>query len=130
MLFHREQRIDQRTLPFDDISLPTKAEHISAFFIDEQSAKAPHLVRVSGGQPGLLIDVTRSDGHPIQGGIGFIADGHPTLIADLQLRINVGKYPTLIVTAVPQPFVMACALLAFIGGTGSVIRQKLIVDKA
>ena len=101
-------------LAADAFSAPAMHRQVKAFFVPRGALPAAAARGIEGDA--VLLSVQGEDGRPEPGGIGFALDRREVELGGLRVRVAIGTYPALVISAVPYPPALwAGAVLLAIG---------------
>lgn len=114
-----------QTLPADQFAIPSAHRQIKAFYFSRDATSKAH-VRGFAGEDAVLFAVDDENGKLVPNGIGLARSGDDIQLAGLRLRVTIGTYPGLAISAVPLPLALGLGSLCLAGGVlAAVLRVPL-----
>jgi hypothetical protein len=101
LFFPQRVELAGTALAADAFSAPAAHRQVKAFFVPRGALAAAAAHGIGGDA--VLLSVQADDGRAMPGGIGFAAEGREVALGGLRLRIALGTYPSLVVSAIPYP---------------------------
>lgn len=124
LLFPTTVRIGGRDLPADSFAVPAARRRVEAMLFTPQEAKGTRVRVELGDRPGLLLAVDDEHGRLVPGGIGLVTHGEEAAIGGLLVRAEVGTYPVLRISPVPEPFALDLGIGCFLLAGGAWLGRK------
>ncbi|MGH7729441.1 MAG: hypothetical protein ACREM2_11735 [Vulcanimicrobiaceae bacterium] len=124
LLFPQRVAIAGKELPADLFSTPALGRQVKAFYF---SALASSMLQHPGlsPAPAVLFAVDGPAGNLLPGAIGFAQNGRPVTLGGLRLEVTIGKYPELVISAIPfLPALWLGAALIVAGLAWSLVRPS------
>lgn len=110
LAFRQTQVIRDRTVPYDTFAVPALHRVVHALYFT--AADLASLRQSATGAGGVVLSV--ADDRGAQLGLTIAPSGREVAISGLRLTITMGTYPTLVVAAAPQPFVVIAGTTLFV----------------
>jgi peptide/nickel transport system substrate-binding protein len=116
LFFPQTLQVAGRNLPADTFATPALHRQIKAFYFSGAATKKSDFHGLIAGDPALLFAVDDDSGDLVPGGIGFVQGNKAIDLGGVRLRASLGTYPTLVISAIPEPAALWLGGLCFLGG--------------
>jgi len=113
LLFPERVTIAGQALPADTFAAPAVHRQVRAFYFSKDASRRSHR---APDRDAVLFAVDDESGKPVARSIAFAVSGQEVELGGLRLRPTLGRYPALVVSAVPYPAAVWLGGLLFAGG--------------
>ncbi len=115
LFFPQMVAIAGKSLASDAFATPALHRQVKTFYFPKDAISTSAAMHGVTG-PAILFAIDDDSGRLVPGGIGFAQSGRDLRLGGMRVRVTLGTYPALVISAIPYPLAVGIGLVVFFGG--------------